>query len=485
MSALSAETARKALRALPEGTSYGEAPPSPDLVFLPPSHLKALDPDRQLVFGMRGAGKTFWWSALQEEAVRELVGQHVPESTLGAETEVRTGFGDRAALSEYPDKDTLLRLMADGFEPRILWRAVQARQIGMEDHPVARRESWAARAEYVRDEPEAVARLFEERDREFEGRNTYFLILFDALDRSADDWESISRVIRGLLQSVADLRSYRRLRAKVFLRSDQFGEPEIGNFPDASKLLSSRAELNWPRPELYGLLWHLLVNGQEGNLFRSFLKAGEWGSAEGTQLPLFFVPRSLVLDEDYQRTKFHELAGTWMGRDPRRGFPYSWIPGHLGDTRGRVSPRSFLAALRAAAEDTTDRYAGHGTALHYESIKRGVQKASKIRIQEMQEDYPWVDRVLRPLNGIVVPCDFGEVESRWRDAGGVRRLVEQDVEGGVRLPPRHLQLGDAGVRQDLEALSVVQRMRDGRVNMPDVFRVGYGLGRRGGVRPAR
>ena len=40
-------------------------------------------------------------------------------------------------------------------------------------------------------------------------------------------------------------------------------------------------------------------------------------------------------------------------------------------------------------------------------------------------------------------------------------------------------------RDDLEALSIFQRLLDGRVNIPDVFRVGYGLGRRGGVKPAR
>ena len=185
--------------------------------------------------------------------MRDLVRKHDARSTLRAETEVRTGFGARPASSEYPDKDTLLRLIANGLEPRILWRTVQAKQIARADHPVGQHETWAARAEYVLNNPEAVAQLFEERDREFERRGVYFLILFDALDRCADDWKGMSRVIRGLLQSVLDLRSYRRLRAKVFLRSDQFDESEIGDFPDASKLLSSRAELNWPRSELYGL----------------------------------------------------------------------------------------------------------------------------------------------------------------------------------------------------------------------------------------
>ncbi len=280
MTTIPAKTAREAFRALPEGTSEGEAP-SPDLVYFPRSHLKALDPDRQLVTGMRGAGKTFWWSALQEEAVRELVGQEENHSTLRADTEVRAGFGTRPALNEYPDKDTLLSLIDGGLDPRLLWRTVQVRHIAPAEHPVARVGSWAARVEYVLKKPEAIAQLFEERDRELVSQDRYVLILFDALDRCADDWKSMSRVIRGLLQSVLDLRPYRRLRAKVFLRSDQFSESEIGDFPDASKLLSSSAELNWPRPELYGLLWHVLANGKYGQSFRAFLdRAGEWDSAE-------------------------------------------------------------------------------------------------------------------------------------------------------------------------------------------------------------
>ena len=35
------------------------------------------------------------------------------------------------------------------------------------------------------------------------------------------------------------------------------------------------------------------------------------------------------------------------------------------------------------------------------------------------------------------------------------------------------------------SLGVFHPLYDGRVNIPDVFRVGYGLGRRGGVKPAR
>jgi hypothetical protein len=55
----------------------------------------------------------------------------------------------------------------------------------------------------------------------------------------------------------------------------------------------------------------------------------------------------------------------------------------------------------------------------------------------------------------------------------------------VKLPPRHIDQGPDGVRRDLEALRVFYRLLDGRVNIPDVFRVGYGLGRKGGVKPVK
>ena len=74
MTAIDVQTVREALADLPDETSYGESL-KPEHVYLPRSHLKATDPNTLIVTGMRGAGKTFWWSALQNSTVRQLVGQ--------------------------------------------------------------------------------------------------------------------------------------------------------------------------------------------------------------------------------------------------------------------------------------------------------------------------------------------------------------------------------------------------------------------------
>lgn len=479
---------RYAIAELPTGTSHGERPDAGE-VYLPPSHHRALAPNASVVTGMRGAGKTFWWTALQVAAVRRMLATYGRpvlfrgDTVLGEDTEVAIGFGVAPEPEKYPGKDVLSDLLANGNEPRVIWKAVTSWHLATDEHPLRQCSEWTDRVAFVVRNPEIIDRLLRDRDSDLDRRGVYAILLFDALDRSADDWRTMSLLTRGLLQVALDLRGYRRIRAKVFLRSDQATEARAFDFPDASKLRSSSAELTWPRRELYGLFWHCLARGPGHSSLDIPLDDCPRGAGN---LPAFSaVSRRFIADEDEQRHRFHKLTGRWMGPDPRRGLPYKWIPNHLGDANQRVSPRPFLTALRAAAADTEQRFPDHPRALHYDSIKHGVREASRYRVAEMREDYPWVERLLGPLKSSSVPCRLADIADRWKSDGVLDRLPA-DLEGDeVRLPPSRFEEGPQGVREDLEALGVFQRLSDGRVNIPDVFRVAYGIGRKGGVKPVR
>jgi hypothetical protein len=257
------------------------------------------------------------------------------------------------------------------------------------------------------------------------------------------------------------------------LREDQ-AERTVFNFPDASKLTATKAELTWARHDLHGLLWQRLINAPlaHGERMRAICphvdQAGIWRVAD-----------EMKVESDAQRKAFERLAGPWMGRDRRRGVPYTWSISHLADGQGRTSPRSFLAAIRQAAEDSTERYGQYELALHFESIKRGIQKASEIRVQEMAEDYPWVPVVLSELKSLNVPCEFDVVVARW-----AAKFPEgpQSIPSD-RLPAQHVARGWDGLREDLQRLGLIETKKDGRIDMPDLYRVGFGLGRKGGVKP--
>jgi hypothetical protein len=484
MTASAAELRQGIIDALPDDTSTHGQVPALRNVYLPLSHAKALQPDTMVVSGGRGAGKSFWWAALQEGTYRDLIGTLASSSQLSAGTDIYTGFGERPQNDEYPGADVLRQLLDEGTEARMIWRTVVVRHLADEGHPVPQ-GTWSERVQWVTGHPEAVDRLLAARDQELHHNNTWSIGLFDALDRSAADWPRMHKLIRGLLQTALDLRPYRRLRAKCFLRSDQLDESQVANFPDASKVLASKLELSWPRIELYGLLWQYLGNAAAGAAFRQLAGDDKWTMIDVDGQPYWRPLPLLLRDESLQRSSFHRLTGEWMGKNAKRGFPYVWIPSHLADGQESTSPRSFIAALRKAAEDTAERYPDHGEALHYEGIKRGVQRASQIRVDEVGEDYPWVNELMMPLKGVVVPCDFDVISERWRTDGSLARIQDSVRRGGVRLPPAHLDGGAVGVREDLEELSIFVRMKDSRTNIPDVFRVGYGLGRRGGVKPIR
>lgn len=480
-------TRRAAISGLPDGASHGVRP-EPAEVYLPPSHHRALAPDASVVTGMRGAGKTFWWSALQVPEVRRMLATHRrpvlrAENVVRKDTEVAIGFGVAPEPQEYPGKDVLSALLAKGNEPRVLWRAVASWHLAPDEHPLRRCPDWSERVAFVGRNPEVIDRLLRDRDSDLSRRGVHAILLFDALDRSADDWKTMTSLTRGLLQVALDLRAYRRIRAKVFLRSDQAAESRVFDFPDASKLRPSSVELNWPRHELYGLFWQCLARGP----YRSSFDIPVDEDSESTNDPtaLISVSRRFVADEDAQRARFHDLTGRWMGTDPRRGIPFTWIPNHLGDANQKVSPRSFLTVLRAAARHTEQHHRDHPRALHYNSIKHGVQEASRHRVAELREDYPWMDRFLRPLQGSALPYPFREVTDRWQDTGVFDKRYRDLGGDEARVPPSRFDDDPDEVREELEALGVFQRLLDGRVNIPDVFRVAYGIGRKGGVKPVR
>lgn len=474
------------LDALPAETSEHGAQAPVHQLFVPKSHVRALQPNATLVVGSRGAGKSFWWSALQSSDHRALVEAHSPDTRLRRNTLAVPGFGERPLPDAYPNGEVLAALLAGGHSSRQVWKTVMVWAV-LDRASLPPAGTWSERVAWTQSNPEAVTRLLHERDQQLQKQDRDLIVLFDALDRSSSHWPTLYGLVQNLLQVVLEFRAYQRIRAKVFLRTDQFNEQRIAGFPDASKLFASKVELSWSTHELYSLLWQLLANHPvKGDDFRELAVQETKGRVRWVQLalPLLWpVPRELEYDADLQMQLFHALTGPYMGNDPRRGVPYRKVPTFLGDAHHQVSPRSFLVALRCAAEDSVRNHPEHVFPVHYKSLSVGVQEASRIRVIEIREDYTWIDEVIRPLKDLLVPCTVEEIEHRWAQDDTLGSLRRKCENGEHRLPPAHLEDGPAGVREDLEMMGVFHRMNDGRVNVPDVYRVGFGLRRRGGVAP--
>lgn len=469
---------RQAILAAPfELDNTGEIP-RPGTLCIPRAHRKALSRDAVLVIGARGVGKSFWTAALSDDALRLQMGVSVQELL---HTTVSIGHAAKPNINTYPDRETFKTLLGCGYEPYAVWRAVMVRWLAGIIEKKVPMESWGLSVQWVVQNPEEVAKIAEAANAFLAKDNQFGLIVFDALDRTSHDWVTMNRIVRDLLQVALWLRDFSRLRAKIFLRPDQ-KDGSVTSFVDASKILATQAELTWERHDLHAMLWQRLINaiGDHGECLRSLvtsvLPPGDALRLVGSD---WFLPPALAVEMPYQRRLFETLAGDKMGKDARRGVPYVWSVSHLADGHGSTSPRSFLAAILGAVEDSLARYGDYPLALHYESLKRGIQKASQIRVNQVAEDDPWVPKVMDALRGMNVPCGYGVIEHGWQDKfpDGPSTIPSD------HLPPQHVENWD-GVCKDLERLGIFVTRKEGRMDMPDLYRVGFGLGRKGGVVPA-
>lgn len=470
---------RQAILAAPfELDNTGETP-KPGTLYIPLAHRKALSRDAVLVVGARGVGKSFWTAALNDDVLRCQIGESVHELTL---TRIYVGHAAKPSINTYPDRETFRALMGSGLDPYNIWRAVVIRWlvgIAGESVPI---NNWSSTVSWVDQNPENFARIAERANEKLVADGQYGLIIFDALDRTSHDWTKMNEIVRALLQVALWLRDFSNLRAKLFLRPDQL-ERSVTNFVDASKILATRAELTWERHDLHAMMWQRLVNSpsNQGEILRSLMQAVLPQSEQlSPNNGIWLLPKIMGSEVPYQRALFEVLAGDKMGKDARRGVPYVWSVSHLADGHGWTSPRSFLAAVYGAAEDSEQNYPAHSLALHYESIKRGIQKASQIRVEQVAEDDPWVPEVMSPLRGMNVPCEYVSIQREWesRFSGGPSSVIT------AHLPPQHTESWD-GVRKDLDRLGIFVTRKDGRIDMPDLYRVGFSLGRKGGVAPKK
>jgi hypothetical protein len=315
------------------------------------------------------------------------------------------------------------------------------------------------------------------------------LIIFDALDRVGNEWKLIRILTKSLLTVVLDLRSFSSIRAKLFIRPDMQSDREIWSIRDGSKLKQNIVTLNWESRDLYGFVWHRFLLSPETRKEFSSL------SNSTVQVPvdtpsgehLIKVPSSLLDDEDKQKIIFEKLSGTMMGTGTKKGHPYTWIPKHLADARGRVSLRSFIIALRAAATGTGN---ASKTALSYDEIKKGVQQASYNRVEQLKEDYIWIEDVLKPLSGLSTPNVDSEFVARWRKDKTFGKILSLKANEPDCLIPVELEGAKDGdpdlynkLIEALRSIGVAERRDDGRLNVPDLFQVASGMVRKGGVRP--
>ncbi|ATB29799.1 hypothetical protein [Melittangium boletus] len=460
--------------------AHGVQAPAEREVYAPATHSAALDPASTIVQGSRGTGKSFWAGVLGDPSLRAATAKAYPRLGLD-QLDVRFGYtglaGPEGVDKEKLDECVSPRAAID--EARVFWWATILRAIDSSVGRTARRPK-----EFL-----DVAANIEQREamitahaRRLQAHGSTLLIVYDALDTLASSWKRRRMLTLALLEVVWAMRAWRAIRPKLFLRPDQL-EDESLRFVELPKLRTGAVRLTWSGTDLYALFFARLSTGHAADSFKRLLAS----------LSLPWVPYDQILarqwplahDEQSQRRLMAALAGAHMAPGPhghKKGNTYDWPLKHLGDAFDEVTPRSFLSLSIGAAKygesPPEDRV------ITPEGIRHGLRAASKMRVDQLHDEFPWIKGVLAPLAGLLLPCDEKEVFKVWKKAKTVSEAVESAKRHGYLPPfPEQEDADERNLYMALKRIGVMFRRQDERLDMPDLFRVAAKLLKKGGTAP--
>lgn len=452
-------------------------------IYAPETHAAALDPEIPVVLGSRGTGKSFWASVLGQADTRQAAARAYPRLNLGSITVSFgfTGIGGPDGIG-IDAINSCVPADAGKEQAKGFWWATILRAVSQASGETAAKLSsflliaadWEARDEFLG-----------ACEKRFRGEGKTLLIVYDALDRVATEWSRRRLLTEALLDVAWEMRAFRAIRIKLFFRPDQL-EDDALRFVELPKLRTGAVRLLWSQVDLYGLVFSRLALAMEpaGAAFGKLLQSRsiQVGSLDDVITRRWTLNRN----REQQELIMADLAGPYMASGRwgfKKGKTYDWVFKHLTDAFREVTPRSFLGLMIAAAKYG---FPPGNRVITPEGLTHGLRAASKTRVDQLHYDFAWIKGVLAPLAGILLPQEEERVFSAWKSAGTIAAVMT-DAEAKKYLPPfpPKDKPTEADLYLALERIGVMERRKDGRIDMPDLFRVAAKLLKKGGTTPLR
>jgi hypothetical protein len=445
-----------------------------------PEHLRAFDPDVVLVVGPRGAGKTELFRAGIELGLLSPISKRLPRLRLPPPAS--TKFVKAYPLGrDFPDDIGLRKFATDEKDGEAfieLWFAYLVRTLGEQVDPnglepltrPAGGDVAAVLAGFraCNQFPLVALDTLDER-LEREGRFLY--VGYDELDTLGHgDWRTVNAAVRGLVGFWSSRsRRWKRIRSKVFLRTDLYDRAGVTAGADFAKLAANRADITWSDGNLYGMLVKRIANTGDDLLDYCRSKVGFDGDRSLGQVP------TIQTGSD-ARPLVERMVGPYMGANRRKGLTFKWLLDHIRDGRRHALPRALVRLVERAADvqKASGNLPRSPRLLEPRALRQALDRVSEEHVNQSRDEWPWLDGLKERLKSErEVPWERRQVERVLAKSWDASWGAKQDV-----LPPAE---NARDMVDYLVEVGIFRDRSDGRIDVPDLFLAGLGLKRKGGV----
>jgi hypothetical protein len=459
----------------------------PRIIFPVPEHARALEPDVVLIVGDRGAGKTQLVRALENEEVRtaltrQISGLRIPPGTV----EWRTGW---PLATQGPDSSSWRNFAAHRTRDDVVgaWLAYLVRVLANDLDASAQAsldelfQSPGVDVERALDVSRrkgvATTAALDSLDQRLLDEGRWIFVAYDELDTLVlDDWSALGVLVRGVVSLwAAYARRWKRIRPKVFLRSDFYKHHREIAGADVAKLAANRVELQWSDKNLYGALIKHILNKRDGDgeeqLFEHFSSVVPTHS----DITLGHIPKLSVVKE--AKPFIDRLVSEYMGANKKKGFTFTWLLDHLRDGNGRALPRTLVWLIELAADIEHNQPRATGShLLSHVSVRVALDRVSELYVQQAQ------------TNELFWLAGLGDRLQRDREVPWSRRellkLLGHEFDASWGAPSTDIRPPGQSPDEVLDSLlelGVLRGRPDNSFDVPDIYLEGLGLKRRGGV----
>ncbi|MDQ1351953.1 MAG: hypothetical protein QG657_2259 [Acidobacteriota bacterium] len=446
-------------------------------------HLRAFDPDVVLVVGNRGTGKSALFKAVFENNLLPYLEPFDPLQRLPyLDTQHLKWIPHGVSEKNFPDAKGVINVMNSPDKATDFWFTFLVRKL----HKELCDSSIDELSEIKGGDPEAILKTFDKLgnkpllaldslDEKLEKEDSWIFIGYDELDRlGGSNWDAMTWAVRGLIDFWSSYsRRWRRIRAKIFLRSDLFRRHSSMGGAELAKLAANRVELTWSDKNLFSMLIKRIANTSD-DLY-NYCKSAKIPFKKDKD-PIFgYIPD--LSDAEDARPFIERIIGKYMGAGNRKGQSFTWVLDHLRDSKNMVTPRLLVRLFEISADKEWENPGAKVPHLFRPAtLRRALDDISNDHVTYAYFEWPWLDGIKKRIReNKLVPWPRKELQKllseNWEDSWS-------DSKTGIKPPA-----ADAREFIDyLKDLGIFRERLGDRIDVPDIYLSGLGLVRRGGVK---